>query len=311
MPQPKKGSKRNDLERKIHFYRAYCGADESGKPYRYKHGPAVTFINSLPFADHKASGRYYDDRENIYCCWVDDPNKIRFAVIRRSALPQVEDQGIVKALNVPATAGLVEQIHVRFFPKNVVGFDFNFYGPRLPRLGSYLNEVANGQAPQVSFWPLLRQDAAKELEGNKDLRLFSFRVKRSFIDAVRQADASLADAFETTAEISDADEVQIVLRPKPYSRDSIGTKLLNATRKLAKRGDLRQVASEFKVTVGDPGMAGKTIDLLGDHFIADSRILRQTPKGRALDSEDAFAKIEEAYAERKQELEKAAALALE
>ena len=312
MAKTGKGVKKaNDLERKIHFYRSFCGTDEAGKPLPYKQGAVLRHIDQLPFTNHKTGGRYFDDRENVYCCWVDDPNKIRFAVIRRDALPQVEEEGIVSSLNVPATAGLVEQIHIRFFPHNVVGFDSNFYGPRLTRLGSYLSQVATGQGEKVSFWPLLRQDAVEELEGNKDLRVFAFRIKRSLIDVIEEADESLASALRATAEISDADEVQVVLRPKPFSRDSIGAKLMKTTRKLAKRDDLRHIASEFKVKVAEPGKAAVAIDLLGDHFIFDKRILRQTAKGRALDPNDAFAKIEEAHRERRQELEKAAALSPE
>jgi len=85
---------------------------------------------------------------------------------------------------------------------------------------------------------------------------------------------------------------------------------MDATKKLAKRGDIEGIAREFKVDVMEPGKASQTIDLLGDAFVSDTRILRQSSKGRALDSKDAFAKIEEAYEDRRQELEKAASLGL-
>jgi len=310
MPQPKKGSKRNELERKIHFYRADCGKGKNGKPLVYKQGPAVTHIDKLPFSDYEAGGRYFEDEDNVYCCWVEkDPNKIRFAVIRRDAWPQIEEQGNVSPLNFPANAGLVEVIHVRFFPKNIVGFDANFYGPRLPRLGRYINRVAPGVGPKVNFNPLLRQDALNELTG-KDLRIFSMRIKSSEIETVKKADKALGSAFEATDEVSHADEVQVILRPKPYSRDSLGKRMMDVTRRLAKRGDIVSIASEFKVDVMEPGKASQKVDLLGDAFIAETRILKQSTKGRALDPVDAFAKIEEAYEDRRQELEEAASLDL-
>jgi hypothetical protein len=308
MPQPRRGSKRAELERKIHFYRADCGLDESGKPVTFKSGPPLTHINELPFSAYEVGGRYFEDDDNVYCCWVEkDPNTIRFAVIRRDAFPQIEEQGNVSPLSVPANAGLVEIIHVCFFPKNIVGFDANFYGPRLPRLARYINRVASGSGPKVNFNPLLRQDALNELAG-KDLRVFSMRIKRSEIDTIKQIDESLGDAFEATDKVGQADEVQIILRPKPYSRDNLGKKLMDATRKLAKRSDIAGIASEFKVDVLEPGKASQTIDLLGDAFIADTRILRQSSQGRALEPKDAFAKIREAYEDRRQELEEAAAL---
>ena len=311
LPQPKRGSKRNELERKIHFYRAYCGKSKSGKPLAFQHGSPLAHINKLPFTDHKVGGRYFEDVDgNVFCCWPEkDPNKARFAVIRRDAFPQIEEQGNVSPLSVPANAGLVEIIHVRFFPKNIIGFDANFYGPRLPRFARYINQVATGVGPKVNFDPLLRRDAVKELSG-KDLRVFSMRIKRSEIDTVRRASKSLGAAFEATDKVSQADEVQIILRPTLYTRGNLGKKMMDLTKKLAKRNDIGSIASEFKVDVLSPGKASQTIDLLGDAFIADTRILRQSTKGRALEPKDAFAKIEEAYEDRKQELGKAASLGL-
>jgi len=311
VPQPKRGSKRNELERKIHFYRAYCGKDEGGKPHIFKYAAPLAHIDKLPFTDHKLGGRYFEDVDgNVFCCWPEkDPNKARFAVIRRDAFPQVEELGNVSPLSVPANAGLVEIIHVRFFPKNIIGFDANFYGPRLPRFARYINQVADGVGPKVNFDPLLRRDAVKELSG-KDLRVFSLRVKRSEIETVKQADESLGAAFEATEKVGHADEVQIILRPALYTRGNLGKKMMDLAKQLAGRSDIADIASEFKVDVLEPGRPSQTIDLLGDAFIADTRILKQSTKGRALDPKDAFIKIEEAYEDRKQELEKAAALGL-
>lgn len=311
MPQPKRGKKRKELERKIHFYRAYCGKNEAGRPLPFKHGAPLAAIDKLPFTDHRVGGRYFEDVDgNVFCCWPDkkDPNKAQFAVIRRDAFPQIEEQGNFSPLSIPANAGLVEIIHVRFFPKNIIGFDANFYGPRLPRFARYINQVA-GVNPKVQFDPLLRRDAVEELTG-KDLRVFSMRIKSSEIDTVAQASKSLGAAFEATDKVSQADEVQIILRPTLYTRGNLGKKLMDLTKRLAKRNDIGDIASEFKVDVLPPGKASQTIDLLGDAFIADTRILKQSTKGRALDPKDAFVKIEEAYEDRKQELEKAASLGL-
>jgi hypothetical protein len=309
LPQPKRGAKRNELERKIHFYGADCGTGENGKPLTWKHGPPLAHIAALPFTNLESGGRYLEDDGEVYCCWFGkDPNKLRFAVIRRDAWPQIEENGELTPLNYPANAGLVEVIHVRFFPKNIVGFDSNFYGPRLPRLGRYVNRVAAGVGPKVNFNPLLRRDALKELAG-KDLRVFSMRIKSSEVETVEKANKALGKAFRASDEVSQADEVQVIFKPKPHSRDlSLGKKLMKATQKLAGRGDIADIASEFKVDVMEPGQRSQTIDLLGDAFVAETRIMRQSTTGRALDEKDAFAKIEGAYEERRQELEKAAAL---
>jgi hypothetical protein len=309
LPQPKRGKKRSELERKIHFYRADCGTGENGKPLAWKHGPPLAHIAGLAFTDFKSGGRYLEDDGDVYCCWTGtDPNKVRFAVIRRDAWPQIVQKGQLTPLDYPTNAGLVEIIHVRFFPKNIVGFDSNFYGPRLPRLGRYINRVAAGVGPKVVFNPLLRRDALEELAG-KDLRVFSMRIKSSEVETIEKADKALGKAFRASEEASHADEVQVVFKPRPYSRDeTLAKKLMDATKRLAGRGDINDIASEFKVDVMEPGQRAQTIDLLGDAFVADTRIMRQSSTGRTLDEKDAFAKIEGAYEERRQELEKAAAL---
>ena len=302
-------AKRNDVERRVHFYRAECGKDGSGKPVPFKPAAAFNHIKSLAFESFaEKGGCYFEEGENIYCCWPESATRAQFAVIRRDALPTIEEKGIRKALNLSATAGLVEAIHVRLFADNIVGFDFNFYGPRLARFGRYLNTVAEGHGPDVAFGPLLKRDASEDLKDGKELTMFSLRIHRAHADIIEQIDQSLYDTFDAIKKITDADELEVVVKPKPYSRKSVGKPLLKAARRLAKRPDVRQVASSFQVRVAAPGLPTQTIDLLGDHFIADTRILRQTPKGRALDTEDAYTKIEEAFSDRKAELKKAAAL---
>jgi hypothetical protein len=311
MPTARKRPQRNDVERRIHFYRADCGRNKQGELTPFSPGAGFKHIDGLSFAPFaEAGGRYYEEDDNIYCCWPESATRAQFAVIRRDALPTIEEKGIRTALNLSATAGLVEAIHVRIFPDNIVGFDFNFYGPRLSRLGRYLNVVAEGIGPDVVFEPLLRQDVVADLQGGKELRMFSLRIRRSEVETIEGIDQSLGGAFAGIAGMTEADELEIIVRPTAYSKKSIGTKLLTTTRKLAKRNDLRSLAETFRVNVAaSPGAATQTLDLLGDHFIVDVRILRQFAKGRALEPADAYTKIEQAYAAKKTDLEKAASLA--
>jgi hypothetical protein len=301
-------SRRNDVERRIHFYRADCGTDGNGKRVPFKLAAAIRHIEALSFESFANGGRYLEEDNNVYCCWPESSTRVQFAVIRRDALPMIEEKGIRKALNLSATAGLVEAIHVRLFPDNIVGFDFNFYGPRLSRLAIYLNTVAEGHGHKVIFEPLLRRDVTSELEDGRELRMFLLRIRRSEVSVIEAADKSLAGAFRGVMGLTDAEELEVVVRPTPYSRKSIGMHLLHTTRKLVKRPDVRDAASAFRVQVAGPDTPTQTLDLLGDHFIADTRILRQTSKGRALEPADAYNKIEDAFKSREADLRKAASL---
>jgi hypothetical protein len=308
MPQAKK-PRRNDIERRIHFYRADCGTDDAGKRIAFEPAKALEYIGDLPFdLNEGAESRYHTEDTNTYCCWVESLRLVQFAVIRRDALPTIEEKGNRTPLSLSDAAGVADVIHVRLFDDNIVGFDFNQYGPRISRFGRYLSAVAGGRCHEVVFEPLLRGDLAAELQDGKELRVFALRIRRSEVETIEQVDASLASAFRTIMGITDAPELEVVVRPKPYSGNSIGTRLLAITRNLVRRDDLRDIASLFQVRVGQPGRAGEDLDLLRDHFIVDKRIVRQSETSRELNSEDAFAKIGEAYEERREELRAAASL---
>ena len=192
------------LERKIHFYRADTGVDGGGRPLPFDPAPALTAIAGLPFADGPAGRYMVGDDGNAVCVWPGGGRALqtlRFCQIRRTGLPQLEQAGTVSDLNIAADAGLLEPVHVAFFPDNIVGADFNFYGPRLSRLGYYLRVKSGNAVPLASFYPLLRHDVAEQLDHLTELRLFDLKVKASYVEIVRQADASLGDAFAANARV--------------------------------------------------------------------------------------------------------------
>lgn len=94
MPRARRARRHTDLERYIHFYRADCGTDKQGKRVPFDPSAALARIDKLAFASFaRAGGRYYEEDDNVYCCWVDSPKRAQFAVIRRDALPTVEETG--------------------------------------------------------------------------------------------------------------------------------------------------------------------------------------------------------------------------
>jgi hypothetical protein len=90
---------RTTVERKIYFYRINAGCDDSGRPLPFDPAPVVQCINALPFT---IDGRYWDSGEgNVTCCWVDREMpmlRLRLGNIRRSGLPQLEQNGTISPL---------------------------------------------------------------------------------------------------------------------------------------------------------------------------------------------------------------------
>lgn len=296
------------VERSIHFYRADVGADKNGRPLQFDPKPALSAITALPFDN---VGRYQAIEDgNSISVWVDratSTGRLRLGTVRRNGLPPVEQNGRLSELTIPANAGLAEQIYVVFFANNIVGADFNFYGPRVSRLGAYLWEKARNSGPKVVFEPLIRRDVSEQLNRLTDIRLFSLRIRSSFAATIAKADKSLGAAFAAAKKMGDVQDLEIVLRPRRYSRESMGGRLLAAAKKIARIDGLREEAQNFQLK----GLDSETdkvhlVDVLSDKLIVKKRIMQQDSRTRALDPASAYFSISAAYAEISNELDHAA-----
>lgn len=302
------------LERKIHFFRIDAGVNGGGQPLLFDPRPPLATIDALPFTNDR-NGRYLtDDDGNAVGVWPEVSAArvaLKFCQVRRNGLPQVEQAGIVNDLNIAADAGLLEPVHVVFFDDNIAGADFNFYGPRISRLGYYLRLKSGANGQILQFLPLLRHDIAAQLNRLDEIKLFDLRIRAAYAATVRQADVSLGEAFEANARVlaGDAEDIQLVLRPGRNQRRGALQHLLQPMRNLIGRRDFRENAERFQVKgrLNDTGQTG-TIDLLHDQLITTKQILRVGERSRAVQAESAYAAIEAAHAELRNELRLAAGL---
>jgi hypothetical protein len=311
MPTPRraKAARSKTAKRKIHFYRAVVPAVK-GKPGTFDPTAAFTRIDKLKF---NAQGRYLQDGDRILCCWIERAAKharARFAVIRREGLPSIEDGGVEQDLSLGATAGLVEQIHVQCFDHNIVGCDFNFYGPRLPSLSRYLNQRGGPSEQAVTFEPLVRHDVADLLNGFSGLRAATLRVRRSEIDALEKIDRGLGKALRAQRQLAETEVVEVGWNVTPYSRgETLGKRMFTRVKKLAKRSDIHELAGRFTVeAIPSDGGRSKTLNILDDHLIGDEEIQRTPGRGRGLDHDSAFTAIASAHEQLKDELIKASSV---
>ena len=212
------GSNPGTLERKIYFYRVDIGQDEEGRPLVFDPSPALAFIDSLPFTDDE-HGRYEFDSDgnalSVRTRGAGPKVNLLFGRVRRNGLPQLEQSGNITDLVLASDEGLLEETHIAFFQKNIVGAVYNHFGPRVSRLGSFLHERSQEAVPRAAFRQLLRSDSAAQLERLGDLRVLEFTISPSYLDVVRQADRSLADAFEASSRVVESPkELVLVLRPE-------------------------------------------------------------------------------------------------
>lgn len=296
------------ISRKIYFYRALTDLDEDGSPTPFDPTTALRHINQLGFS---AEGRYLDTGDTTLCCWVHrtgPPHQFRLGHIRRTGLPLVEEGGRLADLQIPDDSGLVEVTHIVVFEDNIVGADFNFYGPRLGRLGWYLSAKCRGLCDPVSFEPLVRRDVEAALRRLGSIRLFHLKIRSSYAPNMTEVNEDLAAAFEAAGRAGHAEEVDLILTPKRYSRrGNLSDRLRHATLRLAGDPDLQQAASIFKVRGPRTDTGESTeVDILRDQLVAEEQIMRQTKRGRSLDERSAYEAIMKAHDGLERELSEAA-----
>jgi len=293
------------IDREIYFYRVDTGYNNSNKPIPFNPIPTFEHIDKL---DWSLNGRYWkDDNEKIIACWVDNkqlPLKIRLGSIRRSDFPQVEEQGEITPLEISDRSGLLEQVHIVFLEENIVGCDFNFYGPRITKLPYYLADKAVGIAPpELNFTPLLRQDVYEQLKEFKYLRLFNLKIRSSFADTIKDIDRSLSDAFKAAQSVGEADEIELILRATGRSTGWLSERLLEIAGKLVKLKDIQYDTKKFVVSgYSKEKQKAVELDLLSDKLIIKKSILKADKRSRALNKNSAYNAIISAYNELKKEI---------
>lgn len=311
-PNRAKGKAPPTADRKLYFYRANAGRTKAGEPKTVPASKLLKRLAKLPWED-----TYWTLPDgNAVNAWVDslgDTLRMQLATVRRSGLPLLDDAGRRSPLAIATTAGLCEAVHIVFFPNNLVGVEFNFYGPRPSRLPSYLRRVlGDDRVPAFTLDPLLRRDVTAQLDRMRHLRVLDLTVRAAYAETIAQADQDLGAAFVAARNVGAPHIVHLELRPEPYRRDQwLGSKLLSGVRNLATRDDLRENTSRFIVRGLNVDERVEEIDLLKDHLVSSKKIVRLDHRSRALNDQAAYAAIEEAHAELKYDLELAASAAID
>jgi hypothetical protein len=301
------------LERRIHFFRINIGSTENGRALAFDARPFCEHLQGLVFDE---AGAYWSSGDGDYTFGLvdraDPPQRLRLVLSRRSALPHIEQDGRTTPLDLGMNEGLAEQTHMIFFPDNILGAEFNFYGPRVSRLRGYFRTKAQHLCDDILLEQLLRGDALAKLDRLRDLRLFKLGIHRAYAAAVAEADEDLGTAFQTQLRLSEAEKVEIVLRAKPRDPGSpLAARLLQIAKRLLRQPGLTEHASTFRIKAHDPDIGRKEeINLLNDQLIAHKQVVKHDERYRVVDSDSMYAAIQSAYGELREEIRTAASLVI-
>ena len=286
------------VTRKVHFYRV--------GPKTPTHAPldvrAILEEVQVATADGDI---YVPHGEHQLCGWIDRtaPNQqMRLAVIRRHDLPLIDrGHGLLRALDLAEEEGIADSIHVVFFPDRIVGAEFNFYGPRMTALATYLADKAPN-CPSIEFRHLIRRDFDETLRRLGTIRLIDLRIRTSYVPTLNEVDASLADAIRSASELGDMHEVELILRPKARDREwHIGERARETLRRLLQREDVTEGVKKLRIEGDDDGQT-IVVDLLEDHVLYEREMMKVDHRTRAVSRHSAYREIHTAYTENYQEL---------
>ena len=295
-----------EVQRKIQFYRVRVGDSPSMAPQSapFDPEPALQKIYDLPFANinNQNLGRYQFVRDgNALAVWPATYQgrfpRLRFCRVRRNGLPLEENGGVLSGLSLTPTSGLAEPIHVVFFPNNIVGAEYNHYGPRLSALGDYLHEKSDRAVERARFCPLLRTDLLEQLEQFETLRLFELRLNQSYDSIMRSIDRPLADSLNYLQQDSPHVKTLTLYLTLDAPKDSAPfNRFMGIIRRLVR--DDRSVTTVERLRIR--GKSSETqrvepLDLLRSYVVTERSMTRIEPRNRALDEVSAFEAIEKAY----------------
>jgi hypothetical protein len=291
------------LERQAFFYRAVVRDDG-----RWRRREILRAIEALPLQE-----RYVEAGEgSVLLPLVDripprgaEFGHLRFLRVRRENLPAVERAGSLSDLPIAADAGLAEPTHIILGPRNVVVAEYNHFGPRISALGYYLRVQLDRR---IDFATYVQSEVLEQLDRLGDVRLVELTAQPS--ESYRQSLAGdmVWGAVEQAGQIEETKAVGVHLTARPGSREFTARVKESIRRILGAGAD--EAASVFKVRGFDPASEQpEVIDLLRPKVVRRILVARVDSRTRALDDEDAYRALREAFASAGEDLEDAGTLA--
>jgi len=283
------------IDRKIYFYRIEL--KKNGQTVSLE--PIFSTINQMPF---DKNGRYLQLSDgNMWSICIDSinsPLKVRIGTIRKKGLPMMERHGQTSPLTIPPDAGLYEPMHFIVFPNNVVGFEYNFYGPRPGSLKYYLPKKLPNLVDEVELVPLTRRDVHDLLSRIGEVRVFRLKIHRDMGELLKELDDNLPDAIEAAKHASDAEYIEIVFRSKKYSRHGINIPFLNRLASWLSRSEVRAAVDTLKIRARDEiTQSVEEFDLLQEYLLSVKQVLKQDDIHRSVNTNAMYSAIQEAYNE--------------
>jgi len=223
--------------------------------------------------------------------------RFRFYRVRRKNLPETEAGGNFEALELDIREGLAESIHVVLFDGNVIGSEYNHYGPRATTLATFFNERLR---QDVRLKQLVRQDIMNEILNLPEIRKIRIKASPTAAAALQGRATGFGGAATSADSFSAGRYLDLTLAAEPGDRQF--TQRVKTFVRSLRRGDGRSQLEAAQVYGRNNDGLYETLDLLHDYVVLNREIERESPRSRSLDKAAAYRAVQDAYQEIQGEL---------
>lgn len=286
----------NSLTRTIHFYRIWNHRDEEGHLQRLDAAELCETVAELQQTDD----RYITDKNDVdSTCWLDQPtdnDRLVMATIKRKDFPLTERKtGERGTLELLADEGLAEIAHVRFLPNNIIGVDYNHFGPRPSRLKYFLQDKAPEKYRKLDIKAIVDLDTMALLGNLNTFKRLDVRLTEHTMNTLPDNAQHYMQSLHGLFGIMGGDVLEFAVGTTQRDQRLEAEQARQfALYLFQNRGNL---GPHSKVLVHGYTANGKPIelDLLSDKIVSEQRVLRMHGRSRTVDSQDAFRAIGDAY----------------
>lgn len=293
----------DSVKRTIHFFKFDAGLDVEGKAREFNVNDIIKEIKLLNDHDlvdvNKADKKsYWVSDSETYCAWVEkkvkgERRRLKFAKIKRSALPLQEINFQLSSLGLVKGAGIAELIHIVVFPHNIIGFDYNHDGPRIHKFREYLDVKTNKKLSGITLYALLRKEVMKQLEKLKRISVFDARITSGYAGKLEKADKNIYKSIYGTFGKFKPRHLEITMS---FDKEE-GEKQIDNIIGLAKSFLSIPHSNKEIERLDIKGQRGlDVIHLLNSKLVARQSVIIADSNSKALAPESAYAAIEAAYA---------------
>lgn len=226
------------------------------------------------------------------------PIKFTLGSGKKRDLPCLEEKGKTEPLEI-ADKSLFEPTHMMLFDNNILGAEFNYYGPRASGLKSYILKLAQTYVDTVDVIQLPNPNFSETLDKMGNIKLFELRVHRNFGELFKEEDPGIFNILGAITKSTDSEEIGVYIRSSKHIRGIKWRNLIN----FFKKGDLTSInKAEVKAVNTDTNRV-EPFNLLEQHIISTKRVVRHDDRYKRVDSSSMFAAIKSSFNDKKSDID--------